>query len=888
MMDTANRSPWHILLIDDDEDEFILAKAMLCEAREEDFVLDWQPDGARGVEALFRNHYDALLVDYSLGAENGVEVIRRARQRGYASPIIMVTGAGDGGVDHEAMQAGASDYLDRSILTPALLERTLRYTIRNFQVAQAARVEIDAERAKLNLLVERAPSAIFMTDAQGNFTVVNPEAANVFPSTGVTGDARGPAYGYTIRHWDGSLYASSELPIVRALQGEFVENQEMIIRHDDGTEIYSLVNSSPIYQDGMLTGTVSVMRDVTEFMKARRALRESEERELARLAEIKAFMDAVPAAVWIARDPQGIDIEANAYGYKILRTSPGDVISKSAGDDQAPGHFRLWKDGHELRPEDMPVQAAARGERIADYEYDIVFADGETLHMLGNATTILKDGKPAGSVSAFINVTERKKFEKALRESEERLRTALRSMKGFVWEHDLARGAVYRSDGFQDVTGFTPDEIGCQDQDWIARIHPDDVPHEVTAAAWAGGEGATYMHEHRFQHKDGHWIWLQEQGSVLCDASGAPTRIVGATIDITGRKNVEIALRESEERFHNVLDSTPTVMFTMDQDLRYTWVYNPRHDYLHTGVVGKTDYELLSAEDAEVVTAPKRQVIQTGKPVRCELQYQIDGKSVAYQAAFEPIFAEDDSVCGLRAVTMEITDIINLRQQQIKDQAHIEIQRRIIEQREQERLQIARDLHDGPLQTFTAAGFLLQSLLDDTAHMPELHQALRNLKQDLQTGVVELRAYASELRPPTLASFGLEKAINAHLENFRRRHPHILVTYRARQHGPILPETPRMALYRIYQELMNNIVKHAQASQVNITFTKTLQAAELVVQDNGVGFTVPSDWLELARNKHLGLVGLQERAEAVGGTVEITSAPGEGTTVRIAIPLQEA
>jgi len=237
---------------------------------------------------------------------------------------------------------------------------------------------------------------------------------------------------------------------------------------------------------------------------------------------------------------------------------------------------------------------------------------------------------------------------------------------------------------------------------------------------------------------------------------------------------------------------------------------------------------------------------------------------------------------------MEITDIINLRQQQIKDQAHIEIQRRIIEQREQERLQIARDMHDGPLQTFTAAGFLLQSLLDDTAHMPELHQALRNLKQDLQTGVVELRAYASELRPPTLASFGLEKAINAHLENFRRRHPHILVTYRARQHGPILPETPRMALYRIYQELMNNIVKHAQASQVNITFTKTLQAAELVVQDNGVGFTVPSDWLELARNKHLGLVGLQERAEAVGGTVEITSAPGEGTTVRIAIPLQEA
>lgn len=887
-METTNPRPWRILLIDDDEDEYVLAKAMLREAREEGFILEWQPDGAHGLVELLQKDYDALLIDYSLGAENGVEVILCARQQGYVKPIIMVTGAGDRAVDREAMRAGANDYLERALLTPALLERTLRYNIRNFEAAQAARVEIEAERAKLNLLVEQAPSAIFMTDAQGNFTIVNPEAAKIFPPTGVTGDARGPEYGYTIRHMDGSLYASDELPIVCALQGKFVENQEMIIRHDDGTEVYILGNAAPIFQDGVVTGTVTVMRDVTDFMKARRALLESQERELARAAEIKALLDAVPAAVWIARDALGVDIEANAYGYKILRMHAGETISKSAGEDQAPSHFRLWKDGCELMPEDMPVQAAARGEQVSDYEYDIVFDDGETLHMLGNATTIWKDGKPAGSVSAFINVTERKKFEKALRESEERLRTALRSMKGFVWEHDLVHGAIYRSDGFEDVTGFASDEIGTRDSDWIARIHPDDVPQGITADILPHLYQSGYVHEHRFLHKDGHWIWLQEQGSFLCDANGAPTRIVGATIDITSRKNVELALRDSEERFHNILDSTPTVMFTMDKDLRYTWVYNPRHDFLNAGVVGKTDYDLLSAEDAEIVTAPKREVIATGKPVRCEMVYKINGSSVAYQAAFEPIFDEDGSVSGLRAVTMEITDIVKLRQQQIKDQAHIEIQRRIIEQREQERLQIARDLHDGPLQTFTAAGFSLQSLLDTTVQMPEIHQSLNELKQDIQNGVSELRAYAGELRPPTLSSFGLEKAINAHLGEFRRRNPHILVSYRARQEGPILPENPRMALYRIYQELMNNIVKHAQASQVNIIFNKTLQATELVVQDNGIGFTVPSDWLELARNKHLGLVGLQERAEAVGGTVEITSAPGEGTAVRVVIPLEES
>lgn len=93
--------------------------------------------------------------------------------------------------------------------------------------------------------------------------------------------------------------------------------------------------------------------------------------------------------------------------------------------------------------------------------------------------------------------------------------------------------------------------------------------------------------------------------------------------------------------------------------------------------------------------------------------------------------------------------------------------------------------------------------------------------------------------------------------------------------------------FRIYQELLNNIVKHAQASQVCIQLIRRKSEVVFDVQDNGTGFTVTTDWLELAQRGHLGLVGVRERAEAVGGKVHIQCSPNEGTRVQVAMPLDE-
>ena len=114
------------------------------------------------------------------------------------------------------------------------------------------------------------------------------------------------------------------------------------------------------------------------------------------------------------------------------------------------------------------------------------------------------------------------------------------------------------------------------------------------------------------------------------------------------------------------------------------------------------------------------------------------------------------------------------------------------------------------------------------------------------------------------------------------------ITFDEGQEGELLPEEMRLALYRIYQESLTNIAKHSLSTQVKVCFEKTMEEAVLEIQDNGAGFEVPQDWLALARQGHLGLVGIQERAEAIGGKAEILSSPGNGTRIKVTVPLQPA
>lgn len=218
----------------------------------------------------------------------------------------------------------------------------------------------------------------------------------------------------------------------------------------------------------------------------------------------------------------------------------------------------------------------------------------------------------------------------------------------------------------------------------------------------------------------------------------------------------------------------------------------------------------------------------------------------------------------------------------------IELRRRLARSHEHERARLAQEIHDGPLQDLYAARYQLQAIKVQIADDEPMQQQLA-LTLELHQQVSDaLRTVTNELRPPVLVPFGLEAAIRSHAETFQKLYPDLTITLDLAADKQTLPEHTRLVLYRIYHEIMSNVAKHAGATQLLIRFTLDEENLLLEIQDNGSGFEIPERWLELVRQGHLGLAGAAERAAEIDGRFLILSTPGEGTIVRVRVPLPEA
>ncbi len=209
----------------------------------------------------------------------------------------------------------------------------------------------------------------------------------------------------------------------------------------------------------------------------------------------------------------------------------------------------------------------------------------------------------------------------------------------------------------------------------------------------------------------------------------------------------------------------------------------------------------------------------------------------------------------------------------------------VLQTQEEERKRISRELHDDIAQVLTAISFHLAILRKQAVpNGKDLKRKIAHTQRLVEKSVDIVHRFASQLRPPALDDLGLIPALHSHVKDFAKRTGlAVHFTSFTRGRTELLDSDKRTVLYRVVQEALINVAKHAQASRVNVNVRKQRGVIRMEVQDDGKSFDV-QNVLSAKRNKGLGLLGMRERVEMVGGRFAVESSPGKGTAIRAEIP----
>lgn len=349
------------------------------------------------------------------------------------------------------------------------------------------------------------------------------------------------------------------------------------------------------------------------------------------------------------------------------------------------------------------------------------------------------------------------------------------------------------------------------------------------------------------------------------------------------------ALRESEERFRTMVEASPIGIFLIGPDGGVT--YGNPADRRMTGlspedILGTRWIKAIHPEDRDRTLAEWQVAMQRGEDYSGTGRYLHEDGTIVWWDVSTAAIRSGDSVLGQVGMVVDIT---SRRESETKLQlANDRLQalsHRLLEIQETERRQIARELHDEIGQVLTATKINLQSL----KRYPEPATITDRLSESI--GIVEralgqVRSLSLELRPPLLDDLGLAAALRWLADQHAHR-TGLRVEFRSSAVDARFDAALETACFRVAQEALNNVVKHAGARHATVELQTQSDGLHLLLSDDGTGFDVLAARLRAAHGASLGLLGMEERATLAGGGIEWRSTPGKGTEVHAWFPLQQ-
>lgn len=502
--------------------------------------------------------------------------------------------------------------------------------------------------------------------------------------------------------------------------------------------------------------------------------------------------------------------------------------------------------------------------------------DGSAFPAEVSAVAFWEDGAFAGAQGTLRDISDRERLERELRESEERYRFLVENSPDIIFSTDAQGSLTYVSETVERALGYRPEQL-------LGRPFADiaeGVPGEERGrrfAEMAADPSKEMVFRYLLLHADGRAIPFEVSARGLV-RDGRFAGVYGAARDMTERERLERELRDSEGRYRFLVQSSPDMVWVTDVDGRFTFVSDTTAQ-----IVGWTPGELVGRTFDDLAPAHVR------RRARTLFRHLARRPNQAHRSRL-PVMTRDG-----RELTMEISGIAMLvdgrfagahgaaRDVSERDRLERDLRRQAAElASSEERSHLARELHDSVTQALFSMTLLSRSiemlLTRDPAQVPAKLAALRDLQRD---ALAEMRALIFELRPGNVAENGLIAALRTHAAGLSGRIGLPVVL-----EGE-LPERPSLevedTLYRIAQEALHNIVKHAGAREVRIEVEPLPDAVRLVVRDDGRGFDP-----ERVPAGHLGLAGMRARAEKLGGRITVNSRPGRGTVVECIVPTSGA
>ena len=486
----------------------------------------------------------------------------------------------------------------------------------------------------------------------------------------------------------------------------------------------------------------------------------------------------------------------------------------------------------------------------------------------------------AGVSLSHVNITLRKVAERNMLASAQRLADAQQIAHIGSWEFDLVTKRGVLSDEMCRLLYCRASSEPLDCADFLALAHPDDYSKLARAMQPVAVGAPWILLEYRSHPALGPVRLLSAIVHVECDANGQGLRVRGTAQDISERQRSQLL----SARMAALVDSSEDAIISKDMQGRITsWNAGAERIFGYTAqeMLGQSLLRLTPIEQL----AEQAAILQ-----RLQAGFRIEhfettlltryGELIDVSLSISPIKDEHGNTIGVSKVMRDISERRQINLTLRRDAERLQqLSRRLMASEEEERRRLGRDLHDQTGSNLTAMTLGLQVLRTKlpAALAAELTPRIDDLESLLRETIMHIRDVLENLRPPALDEFGVLAALRYYVQAVAAR-SHLKLDVGGQEPSPRLSPEVEIALFRIAQEALTNVLKHAHAHRVTITLERDSSSLRFLIQDDGCGF---ADDSSLSARHSLGMTSMRERAQAIGATLLLQSTIGVGTRILV-------